>query len=69
MRDRVHQVRLAETDAAVEKQRVVGVAGILRDLERGRLGELIALAFDEALEREIRIDARADHEPFSTPRP
>ena len=52
--DRVHQVRLAEADAAVDEQRVVGRAGILRDLVRRGLGEVVALALDEAGEAEIR---------------
>src|SRR5262249_3012534 len=69
MRDRMHEVRLAETDAAVEEQRVVCVPRILRDLKRRGLRELIALAFDEAAEREVGIDPRADDEPFRPPRP
>ena len=56
--DRVHQVRLAETDAAVDEQRVVRAAGILRDLKRRRARELVALAFDEALERESLVEPR-----------
>src|SRR6516162_10081496 len=66
--NRVHEMGLAETDAAVEKQRVIGPAGILRDLQRGRLGELIALAFDESPEAEIRIEARTDDQTFGAPR-
>ena len=54
LRHRVHQVRLAQTDAAVDEQRVIGLAGIAGDLNRGRLGELVALALDEAVEGEIR---------------
>jgi hypothetical protein len=57
----MHQVGLAEADAAVDEQRVVGLAGISRDLHRGRLGELIALALDEGVEGEVRIDAAAEH--------
>ena len=53
VRDGVHQVRLAQADAAVEEQRVVGAAGILRHLQRRGLGELVALALDEAVEGEI----------------
>ena len=63
--DRVHQVRLAETDTAVDEQRVVGAAGILRDLNRGGLGELVALAFDEAVEGEVRIQPNAYDNTFA----
>ena len=62
---RLHQVRLAETDAAVDEQRVVGAAGILRDLNRRGLGELVALAFDEAIESEIRVEPDADDDAFA----
>ena len=58
--DRVHQVRLAETDAAVDEQRVVGTAGILRDLEGSGARQLIALAFNEAVERERLVEPPAD---------
>ena len=51
VRDGVHQVRLAEADAAIEEQRVVGVPGILRHLQCRGLRELVALAFDEASRR------------------
>src|SRR5688572_21006097 len=58
--DRVHQVRLAETHTAVDEQRVVSTAGILRDLERRGARQLIALAFDKALERESLVEPPAD---------
>ncbi len=64
VRDGVHQVGLAQTDAAVDEQRVVGAAGILGDLVRGRLGELVALALDEVREGEVGIEPRADHQPL-----
>ena len=67
VRHRVHQVRLAETDAAVDEQRVVGPAGIVRDLNRRGLGELIALALDEAVEGEIGVEPRPDHEAVRAP--
>ena len=51
--DGLHQVRLAETDAAVDEQRVVGAARVLRDLHRRGAGELVALALDEVVEREV----------------
>ena len=58
--DRVHEVRFAEADAAVDEQRVVGAARIARDLQRRRLGKVVALAFDEAVEGEIVIERHAD---------
>jgi hypothetical protein len=61
----LHQVRLAETDAAVDEQRVVGTAGIFRDLDRGGLGELVALALDETVEGEIRVQANPDDDAFA----
>jgi hypothetical protein len=56
----VHQVRLAETDPAVDEQRVVCTTRILADLDRCGARELIALAFDEAHECEIRVEPAAD---------
>ena len=64
VRDGVHQMGLAQPDAAVQEQRVVGAAGIFRDLERGGLGELVALALDEGGEGEVGIEPRADHQPL-----
>ena len=61
----LHEMRLAETDAAVDEQRVVGAAWILRDLNRRGFRELIALALDEAVEREIRIQPDADDDAFA----
>ena len=60
VRHGMHQVRLAETDAAVDEQRVVGLAGVAGHLDGGGLGELVALALDEAVEGEIRIDPAAE---------
>ena len=64
VRDRVHEVGLAQADAAVEEQRVVGAPGIFCHLERGGLGELVALALDEGGEGEVGIEPRADHQAF-----
>ena len=61
LRHRVHQVGLAEADAAVNEQRVVGFAGVAGDLNRGRLRELIALALDETVEGEVRVDGASEH--------
>ena len=49
--DRVHQVRLAEAHAAVQEERVVGVAGALGDREGGGVGEPVGRADDEVGER------------------
>ena len=51
-------MRLAETDAAVEEERVVAVAGVLRDGEGGGVRELVALARDEGVERVFRVERR-----------
>ena len=48
--DRLDQVRLAETHAAVDEQRVVG-GRMLGDLEAGGARELVGLAGDESGER------------------
>ena len=58
--DRVHQVRLAEADAAVDEQRVVRAPRVLRDLHGRGPCELVALALDERREREVRIQPPAD---------
>ncbi len=57
--DGVHQVGLAEAHAAVQEQRVVRPAGVLRHLESAGPGELVALALDETVEGEVRVEARA----------
>jgi len=44
---RVHQVRLAETDAAIDEQRVVSAAGFSATWTAAARGELVALALDE----------------------
>ena len=56
--DRVHQVRLAEADAAVEEERVVGARRRLRDGARRGVGELVGGSDDEGVEREARIGRR-----------
>jgi hypothetical protein len=57
--DGVHQVRLAEADAAVDEKRVVRASRILGDLHRRRACQLIALTLDEAREGEVRVEAAA----------
>ncbi len=60
--DRVHQVGLAQADAAVEEQRVEGDLAALGDAlghPAGRgVGELIRLADDEVLEGAAPVDRR-----------
>ena len=60
MPDRVHQMSFAEADSTVDEQRVVGAPRIARDLKRGGLGEMVALAFDEIVESEFGIERHAD---------
>ncbi len=59
VRDRVHQVRLAETDAAVEEERVVGAGGRFGHGARRGVGELVGGADDEGLEGEARVQDQA----------
>lgn len=56
--DGVDQVGLAQPHAAVQEQRVVGRAGILRHLQRRGARQLVGLAGHEILEGEIRVQAR-----------
>ena len=58
--DGVHQVGLAEPDAAVKEQRVERRDGQLGDALGRREGELVRLADDEVLERAARIKRGAD---------
>jgi hypothetical protein len=55
MRDGVHQVRLAQADAAIEEQRVEGDRPAFGHAARGGMGQLVRLADDEAVEGEARI--------------
>ena len=54
--DRVQEVRLAEPGRGVEEQRVVGLARELGDRQRGRMREPVAVADDELLEGEPRVE-------------
>ena len=63
--DRMHQMRLAETDAAVEKQRIERHRTLQPTLRLGHtprcgMRQLIRLADDEILEGKARIERRAD---------
>ena len=53
--DRVEQVRLAQARRSVKEERVVGLAGKLRDRQRRGVGEAIAVANDELVEAVARI--------------
>ena len=48
--DSVHQVRLAQPDFRVHHQRVIDVAGVVRDGARGGVRQLVRLAHYEAVE-------------------
>ena len=57
--DRVQQMGLAEADAAVEKQRVVGLGMPVGDGEARRVGHLVARADDERVEGVLAVEDRA----------
>ena len=54
--DGVHQVGLAEADAAVQEERVVGVARALRDRQARRVGQAVGRPDDEVGERVARVE-------------
>ena len=54
--DGVHQVGLAEADAAVQEERVVGVAGALGDRQARGVGEAVGRPDDEVGERVARVE-------------
>ncbi len=54
--DRVHQVGLAEADAAVQEERVVGVARSLGDGQAGGVGQAVGRPDDEVREGVARVD-------------
>ena len=56
--DGVHQVGLAHADAAVEKERIVGLRWALGDGFGGGAGELVAVADDEGVEGVARVELR-----------
>ena len=58
--DRVHEVGLAEADAAVEIERVEGEAVDPCDLLRRGMGELVGLADHEFAEGEAAVERRAE---------
>ena len=58
MRDRLHQVRLAESGRAVDEERVVRLAGGFGDRVRGRGGEFVRFADDERLKCVALVERR-----------
>jgi hypothetical protein len=56
--DGVEQVRLAQPGLPVDEEWVVGLRGRLGDGDRGRVGEPVARADDERLERVLRVEPR-----------
>ena len=56
--DGVHQVRLAQSRAAVEKERIVGVGRELGHGEGRRMGKAVRSAHDEGIESVFRIKHR-----------
>ena len=56
--DGVHEMRLAEPDAAVEEERVVARAGALRHRLADGVRELIPASDDEGVERVLRTQVR-----------
>ena len=56
--DRLHQVGLAEADAAVNEKRIVGSRRRLRDRETGRVRNLVVRPDHERFERVARIEPK-----------
>ena len=57
--DRLHQMRLAQTDAAVDKQGVVRNARVLGDLQCCGPRELVGFAGDKIVEIEVAVESSA----------
>ena len=55
MADGMHKMRLAQADAAVQKQRVICLRRLFSDGLRRRVRESIAIAHDEFVEQVARI--------------
>src|SRR5579864_2937890 len=68
MRNRVHQMCLAETNTPIEEQRVVSATWIFRHLQRCGFRELIALALNERAERKVRLESSAYYQAISSSR-
>ena len=56
--DGLHQVRLAQAHAPVQKERVVGLAGLLRHRRGRRVGKLVTAAGYKAVELVARVQLR-----------
>ena len=57
MADRLHQMRLAETDVAVDEQGIVHLTGRFGNGKRCGMREHVAVADDEIVEGVFRIQA------------
>ncbi|MNR54510.1 hypothetical protein D3C85_1747070 [compost metagenome] len=57
----MHQMGLAQAHAAVDEQRVVKMTGRARDMHGRRARHAIGRTFDQRVERQRRIQARAKH--------
>ena len=51
--DSMNEVRLAKTDAALQKQRVEGNSGTFRHMERGSTGHLVCFALEPRRKRQL----------------
>ena len=60
--DCLEQMRLAESNAAMDEERVVGLPRELRHREGGGVGEAVRVADDELAERELRVELRGGRE-------
>ena len=59
MADRVHQMRFAQTHAAVDEQRVIRLCRRLGDGQRGRARKAVGVAHDEGIEGILRVERKA----------
>ena len=57
LRNRLHEMRLAESGTAVDEERVVGLGGRFGNSERGGVRETIRRADHEQVERVLRVHA------------
>ena len=53
--NRVHEMRLAQTDAAVNKQRIVSLGRLFGYGQRSGMGKAVAGADDKGIKRILRI--------------
>src|SRR6266849_17534 len=56
--DRRSKMGFAQSDAAINEKRIVFFAGLIRDGQRRRMGELVARAYDKFGKRVPRIQIR-----------